>query len=173
MSSRAEISPGSQSQEPALSQQELSPKVRVLFNDFKQTLKGIPEFQQDLANAYFSPTRTLRPREKPLTVMFNRDLDTWIVGYFLQEKDSVLSECLKIEVHGDYIASETALRFKIVTLRIPYLSDKKNGWNVDISYDQRNLLVASSPFDILQNKTASAIKGAEQMLADLKAPSAS
>lgn len=168
MVNKAEALSGSQSGEHALSQQELGPKVKGLLNDFKQTLKGITEFQEDLASVYFSPSSKMR-NDKRLAVSFNRGLDKWLVRSFLEEKERVLAECLRIEV---YRPSELTVGFRIVTLHIPYLADIANAKkeDVDISYDQRSLLVASSPTDIHQNKTASAITGAEQILADLKAP---
>lgn len=172
MVNRAERSSDSQSQEPALSQQELGPTLRGLLNDFKQTLKGIPEFQEDLVSVYFSPSSKIREGKRPLTVSFNRGLDKWVVRPFLEEKERVLLECLRIDV---YRPSEIQLGFRIVTLSIPYLADIANEKkdDVDISYEQRELLLSSSPTDIHQNNTASAIINAEQMLVDLKASPAS
>lgn len=167
MTSGPEASPGSQSGEHALSQQELGHKVLDLFNDFKQTFRGIPEFQEDLANEYFSPSSKMRD-DKRRAVSFNRGLDKWVVRSFLEEENRTLLECLKVTVYGPI---EHARGFRIVTLRMPYLADIANAKkdDVDISYDHRSLLIASSRTDIHHNNTVSAITNAEQMLVALKA----
>lgn len=170
MSNRKEISQDSGTQEPALSQQELEPKVKGLFNDFRQTLIEDPQFKKNLAETFLSTYGSTRSTKKGyLPVSLSRGLDKWVVRYFLEEKKGVLLECLRIDV---YRPSEHTRGFRIVTLSIPYLSDRKDREkdDVDISYDQRSLLISPTPTDIHHNKTASAITAAEQTLADLKSP---
>lgn len=169
MTSGAEAK-GPASQEPVLSQQELDPKVRGLWSEFGLAFKEIPKFQQGLARVFFSPGSILR-RKNGLTVMFNKGLDGWVVRSYLEEEDRTLSECLKITAYP-IEPTQGLKRIRIVTLRIPYLSDRaKSEQDIDISYDQRTLLVASTPTDVHQDKTASAIAGAEKMLVDLKSTS--
>lgn len=163
-----ENSPGLQGQEPVLSQQELDTRVRGLWNEFQQVFVEIPEFQKDLNRVFFSPSSRMRGENVPLIVMFNKGLDRWVVRSYVEEEDRTVSQCLKMTTYP----SEQRDVFRTVTLRIPFLSDKpKEEWEVDISYDQRTLLVASTPTDVHHNKTASAISGAEKMLVDLKSTS--
>lgn len=75
-----------------------------------------------------------------------------------------LSEFLEVIVDKP---NNNTPRFRIVALRMPRYSLKENGDDVNISHDQRRFLGFSSPMDIYQNNTKSAIDGAEQMLVEL------
>ncbi len=144
-----------------LSQQELDPKVRGLFNGFKEAFSVIPQFK-DLAGVFSSHNSALKSVETSL----QRGSDRWTVKRYFIEGNGTRSECLKITVSRP---SERTQGFIIVTLGIPYVSYAKNGGDVDISYEQRRLPAYSSPSDIHQNNTQSALTNAEQVLVDLKA----
>lgn len=127
MVNKAERSPGSQSQEPALSQQELYPKVKELFNGWRQALMASDKFRENLAQRYLSGEAHMRDyepegRQRLRVILDDSAENRWIRYSIGSEEDSAMEilevfAIVKDEVFRQEGVKKKKLEWKMLELR--------------------------------------------------------